>query len=194
MCRVLGYPQADLVVKVSDLLAELSVAAYNFSARSCSVVEGCIAAPGRRRILRFSVSVLNQGTADVVLDDPTQHPLSFFFSPCHQHYHYSGFAEYSLISHGRVQLVGHKQAFCLEDTKQELVGSAVRCMPHFNCTSPGISRGWSDYYGADLDCQWIDVTDLPAGEYALRVEINQHRQIAESSYDNNVVVVQVRLP
>ena len=91
--------------------------------------------------------------------DPTQHPLSFQFSPCHQHYHYSHFASYSLISDGAVRLVGHKQAFCLEDTRQELVGQRVRCMPRYNCTTPGISRGWSDYYGADLDCQ-VDATTI----------------------------------
>ena len=88
-----------------------------------------MAAPGQRRILRFSVSVLNQGQADVQLLDPARHPLSFQFSPCHQHYHYQHFASYSLISQGAVQLVGHKQAFCLEDTRQELLGQRVPCMP-----------------------------------------------------------------
>ena len=96
-------------MKVSDLLAELSVASFNFTGRSCSMVEHCIAAPGLRRLLRFSVGVLNQGAADVALPDPTQHPLSFFFSTCHQHYHYNHFAEYSLIRNNSVQLVGHKQ-------------------------------------------------------------------------------------
>jgi hypothetical protein len=181
----LEYPQADLVVKVSDLLAELSVAEFNFSALSCSVVEGCVGGVGRRRLLRFSVSLLNQGQADVVLSDPAMHPLSFHFSPCHQHFHYHDVAEYSLISNGKTDLVGHKSAFCLEDTTQQLVGRHIPCLPRFNCTHPGIQRGWSDYYGADLDCQWIDVTHLPAGEYSLRVEVNQARIIAESSFDNN---------
>ena len=154
-CRSLSSPLPDLVVKLSDLVADLSVASFNFTARSCSLLEKCIAAPGQRRILRFTVSVLNQGGADVVLPDPTQHPLSFLFrpalrshtrqtlstqtgqhrtctgrgscacitflpyavcgcacalcSPCHQHYHYNHFAEYSLIRNNSVQLVGHKQ-------------------------------------------------------------------------------------
>jgi hypothetical protein len=38
------------------------------------------------------------------------------------------------------------------------------------------------------------VTALSAGEYLLRVELNQHRQIAESTYENNVAVVSIRLP
>ena len=38
------------------------------------------------------------------------------------------------------------------------------------------------------------MTGLAAGEYLLRVEINQYRQIAESDYGNNVAVVRVALP
>ena len=45
-----------------------------------------------------------------------------------------------------------------------------------------------------MDCQWIDVTGLAAGEYLLRVEINQYRQTVESEYGNNVAVVKVALP
>ena len=115
-CRSLTSPLPDLVVKVSDLLAELSVASFNFTARSCSMIEKCVVAPGQRRILRFSVSVLNQGRADVVLPDPTLHPLNFQFSPCHQHYHYNHFAEYSLIRNNSVQLVGHKQVDLTSNT------------------------------------------------------------------------------
>ena len=47
---------------------------------------------------------------------------------------------------------------------------------------------------SDLDCQWIDITGLEAGEYVLRVEINQYRQIAESSFDNNVAVIKIAIP
>ena len=50
------------------------------------------------------------------------------------------------------------QAFCLEDSMQESIGRDIPCLAHHTCTQPGIQRGWSDYYGADLDCQWIDVT------------------------------------
>ena len=74
------------------------------------------------------------------------------------------------------------------------MGSGISCLPQYNCTSPGIQHGWSDVYGSDLDCQWIDITGLEAGEYQLRVEINQHRQRAESAYDNNAVVVKVLIP
>lgn len=48
--------------------------------------------------------------------------------------------------------------------------------------------GWGDLYAAaDLPCQWIDITDLPAGTYQLRVTANPERLIREARLDNNVV-------
>ena len=52
----------------------------------------------------------------------------------------------------------------------------------------------SDYYGADLDCQWIDVTDLPPGKYILRVEVNSARELPEETFENNVLSVEVNIP
>lgn len=34
----------------------------------------------------------------------------------------------------------------------------------FDCAHQGLSEGWSDLYAKDLDCQWIDITDVPAGQ------------------------------
>jgi hypothetical protein len=33
----------------------------------------------------------------------------------------------------------------------------------FDCVHQGISEGWADQYHKNLDCQWIDVTDVPIG-------------------------------
>ena len=50
------------------------------------------------------------------------------------------------------------------------------------------------YLGADLDCQWIDVTDIEPGRYLLRVEVNSGRSLLESTFENNVLTVQVDIP
>ncbi|MCA9697946.1 MAG: hypothetical protein KC431_10515, partial [Myxococcales bacterium] len=42
----------------------------------------------------------------------------------------------------------------------------------YTCYNQGLSLGWSDTYGAALDCQWIDVTDVAPGDYTLRMEVN----------------------
>ena len=39
----------------------------------------------------------------------------------------------------------------------------------FSCTNMGISSGCSDVYASNLDCQWIDITGIPNGNYWLTV-------------------------
>ena len=58
----------------------------------------------------------------------------------------------------------------------------------------GIQAGWSDLYGNTLDCQWLDITDLPAGDYQLKVSLNPSREIQEVTFDNNTAVVPVKIP
>lgn len=35
--------------------------------------------------------------------------------------------------------------------------------------SQGLSPGCHDIYAANIDCQWIDITDVPPGNYVLKV-------------------------
>ena len=92
-------------------------------------------------------------------------------------------------------VVGHKQAFCLEDLLQwdPMAGPAK-----YTCAYQGISAGWSDVYGSYLDCQWIDVTGVPPGPYFVRVTINGGpggtHVFDESDYDDNVATVPVTIP
>ncbi len=44
-----------------------------------------------------------------------------------------------------------------------------------------------DFYGSHLDCQWIDVTDVPLGRYILRQTVNPDKLAQESDYENNIV-------
>jgi len=65
---------------------------------------------------------------------------------------------------------------------------------NFNCTGKGdqgISVGCADNYKFNIDCQWIDVTDLQYGVYTLRVIVNPMRKAMESDYLNNVVVCKI---
>ncbi len=64
----------------------------------------------------------------------------------------------------------------------------------YTCEFQGISPGWSDVYDRDLDCQWLDVTGVPAGEYVLRLRVNPELEFEEANYRNNVAEVRVRLP
>ena len=41
----------------------------------------------------------------------------------------------------------------------------------FSCVNMGISSGCSDVYAHNLDCQWIDITDVADGYYWLSVSL-----------------------
>jgi hypothetical protein len=180
----------DLSVDESHLYETLRTENQYFSPDSCAMVEGCIDAPGDRRVLRFSTTTPNDGNIDLFMGAPSSRPDLFSFSDCHDHYHFEQYADYRLLSEtGEVVALGHKQAFCLIDLEQRDPTVPRR----FNCNFQGISRGWADTYNSELDCQWIDVTGVPGGDYTLEVHVNPQHIFSELDYMNNVARVPVHL-
>ena len=104
-------PLADLTIDAGLLKSSLRLSVQKFSSSSCAVQEGCVAGPGKRKLLHFAVATPNVGDADLVLGNPADHPELFVYSPCHGHYHFQGYALYELLdSSGVVVLRGRKQA------------------------------------------------------------------------------------
>lgn len=172
-----------------------------FEPGDCALEEQCVAAPGWRRLLRFETFTPNLGTEDLNLGAPNASPQNFEFDACHHHFHYSGYAAYSLSDVLGMEVgTGHKQAFCLRDSTQVLLGPMISTEPTFGdcdsegATPQGISQGWGDSYTQNLDCQWIDVTDVNPGDYVLNLNINPDRQFPETSFDNNLKQIAVNNP
>lgn len=86
---------------------------------------------------------------------------------CHQHYHsMEVFVTYHLLDRQGIRVAeGHKASFCLEDSS-----CAAEQERFFFCDqAQGISVNCGDHYGAELDCQWIDITGVPPGNYTVEV-------------------------
>lgn len=191
----LGCDAPDLVIDeswIEPVLTDIFV-----SESTCEYGEGCVGGLGWRTIMRFALTTRNIGSRDLVLGVAANEPYVFHYSDCHSHYHFDEFARYELRDAGGVVATGHKQGFCLLDSYSWAWNNAPGT---YDCSNQGISRGHADIYESDLPCQWVDVTDVPPGDYTLRATLNRPRPesalplLVERDYDNDVVEVPVTLP
>jgi len=209
-CLAAAQGMPDLALDLQTLgKAPLYELAF-FAPDACELqaADLCVGAPGGRKLLRFDVFAINQGTADLVLGvpDPTKllpdgEPM-WVFSACHNHFHFQTFARYELRRHGEPTpiLTGQKRSFCVEDTKQAspTAPSAKKYCCNATCGNvQGVQVGWGDLYPSNLPCQWIDITDgVPPGAYDLCVFINTAGILpdADPTNDSGCVPVTIDAP
>jgi hypothetical protein len=168
-----------------------------FAANNCQVLEGCVAV-GTRKLLRFTMETRNLGPGDLVLGNPANSPL-YQFATCHGHYHFESFAQYTLLDTnynpvvlGTNVVVGRKVGFCIEDVARwsPTAPSTLK----YTCSNNGLQAGWSDVYSQNLDCQFVDITGVPSGNYYLQMTVNPDALLIESDLGNNTVMVPVLIP
>ena len=179
----------DLMVVESELSSSMYFQTLS-SSNACTVAEGCMKGFGTREIVRFTTHIKNIGNQDYYVG---QVPAStatattqWEWDECHGHWHYEGYAEYLLYNANGVKIpAGFKNGFCVMDLECGDGGTAK-----FNCTNQGITAQCGDIYNSGLQCQWIDITNIPDGLYTMVVRVNWDHSPDklghyETRYDNN---------
>lgn len=156
----------------------------------CMLTEGCIRGLGQRHLINFTTFITNIGDLDYhigpVPSDTSEASSQFIWDPCHHHWHYIGYAEYVLFDANGYRLpIGTKAGFCVLDLLCGIGGT-----PKYNCSNMGLSVGCTDVYQIGTPCQWIDITDIPAGDYTMVLRVNWDKSPdaigrLEKDYDNN---------
>ncbi|MBL4819222.1 MAG: hypothetical protein JKY15_08385 [Deltaproteobacteria bacterium] len=196
--------EADLVVLADNVQNSLRITQDQFRSDSCAIQEKCVGGSGERRLLRFDAYIYNAGKADFVTGLENIEPE---WSECHQHYHGPDTVSYFVeqkLDHGNGTVTttmtrGHKQGFCYIDSTN--INSAKE--GKFGCGIPpltrqltqGITRKWADIYSSDTDCQWIDITGIPPGNYTLMVTVNPKGiYYQDANLTNNLSILRVEIP
>ncbi|XP_034109146.1 lysyl oxidase homolog 3B [Drosophila albomicans] len=195
---ICDYLSPDLVVDYYEIEQTAHLEDRPMVLMQCAMEENCVSNEAyqiqrddphwryqTRRLLKFTAAAINAGNTDF---RPFKAKSQWEWHMCHMHYHsmevFATFDIYDL--QGQKVAQGHKASFCLEDSS---------CLPgvprKYNCANfgdQGISVNCSDVYLYNLDCQWVDITELPRGSYVLKIAINPEFKVAEMSYDNNAAI------
>ena len=126
----------------------------------------------------------------------------------HRHFHYQDFAAYELrkpAPDGRADYsddgllrVSSKVSFCFYDIEQvpDQGGLPVPFYTTGGCVAPvvmGVSPGWTDIYGSDLEGQNLDIGGLPNGRYVLITNMDYENTLYETDDDDNYIEVTIEI-
>lgn len=160
-------PSPDLLMDVGALRNSISIK-QETNTDQCLINEGCMRGYGVRDVINFRTVIANVGDADYFIGAPEENPDQFDFDNCHNHYHYGGYAEYVLYDeYGQYIPIGFKNGFCVID-----LNCPSQDMYKYSCNYMGLSAGCLDIYAENLPCQWIDITDVPDGNYTFVTRVN----------------------
>ncbi|MGH7568467.1 MAG: lysyl oxidase family protein [Gemmatimonadales bacterium] len=193
---LIGTP--DLIVDAKKLATSWVVYDQELKESFCSIDEADLA-PGRYRVLRFTVNTPNIGDADVFIGSPWKHmdPNDdgsfadsdglYEESTCHRHFHFRNYALYQLIDAATGKVFrARKNGFCMIDitpwSEEVPPGSWV----YRSCGNSlvrgsgfqGISVGYGDEYFKWLGGQYFvlegdpNAEPIPPGQYLLRIWVN----------------------
>ncbi|XP_018336928.1 lysyl oxidase homolog 2B [Agrilus planipennis] len=192
---------ADLVINHLEIIRTAHLEDRSMYFLQCAMEENCLASRAydiqredpywfyrTRRLLKFTASIFNGGTADF---RPFLPKHMWEWHMCHMHFHSMEiFATFDIYDGKGVRVAeGHKASFCLEDNQ-----CSPGVLPRYACANfgdQGISVNCTDIYLYSVDCQWVDITELMPGLYTMKVAVNPEFKVPEMNYENNAAVCQL---
>ena len=136
-------------------------------------------------------------------EEPSAGEMVYVNADGHHHFHLQHVAKYSLWNATKTAEVApaQKVGFCLEDSEhvETKVGPknpvyadniapyrdfCQRYRPNATSLYEGISPGWRDLYSSELAFQWVEVSNVPPGEYWLREDVNPDGFVKEAAGAN----------
>ncbi len=138
-----------------------------------------------------------------------QGEIRYVESETHDHWHLLDFEVYELrrAADGSLVRPDEKTGFCLGDRYRTTEGAPVdgapdrpvwtdecgRDQPGLLLVREGISPGYGADYDPEVEGQFLDVTNVPAGRYVLVHRVNPERALEEGNYENNAASVLIQL-
>lgn len=193
-CFYAGDPECLLQPDIEidqNMLRNTVELVYLDSPNICEVEDGCLRAFGGRYVIQFTTRFFNVGNTDYYIGKTPPSPNipsdQFIWDPCHNHWHYIGYAEYLLYdANGARVSIGTKPGFCVVD-----LFCPDPALRRYVCSNMGLSPTCADVYIKGIDgCQYIDITDIPPGDYTMVVRLNWTKKPDllgryEKTYENN---------
>lgn len=128
---------------------------------------------------------------------------TFIFHSGHAHWHFEDLTMFEIWSYDEADgsldellVTTGKATFCALDEALADPEAPDNVAPQFlSCAEgrQGISAGWTDTYGAEIEGQELDIDSLPDGRYALHTTIDPANRIQEIDDGNNTSTVFVRI-
>ena len=129
----------------------------------------------------------------------------FSYHSSHSHWHFEGFANYSLVTanasdtviRGTTKRSSQKTTFCIIDTNR--ISSSLDHAEGQRYTTcgqndmTGLNVGWADRYGWDLPGQEIDITGQPDGYYWLVSTVDFQQRLTETNEANNCAAAKIEI-
>lgn len=162
---------------------------------------------------RPSTSVTEMSVSQVIFDTgggsrtvPTS-AVARYSGDGHDHWHVQQMMSYTLwpTSGATTLSRGAKVGYCFFDTTPwNLSLPGARSSSYYQeawcgirtalTSRTGISVGWGDSYPWHFAYQWIDITNLPAGEYYVQSTVDADNRFLETNNGNNCTWNRIRIP